>query len=462
MMTNRKQGITRREFLKTSVLGATCLGLGTMCTPVEAQAPPPNFIIILADDLGYQDLSCYGAPLINTPRLDNMASEGMKFTDFHTSAPVCTPTRASLMTGCYPLRVGLPAVLNYKSKIGINSNEVTLAELLKSRGYATACIGKWHLGWQKQFLPTRHGFDYYYGLPYSNDMNYENFPVPLFRNERIIEQPVNQETLTERYTAEAIRFITENRHKPFLLYLPHTFPHVPLHVSERFKGRSKGGLYGDVVETIDWSTGEILDTLKKLGLDGNTLVVFTSDNGPWLQKKEQGGSALPLRNGKGSTWEGGFRVPCIMRWPGRIPAGAVCDQFASVMDFLPTFARLAGTSAPTDRIIDGKNIWPLMSGQKGAVSPYEVFFMYRGERLEAVRMGKWKLALPREEVGTREPVPLSLYNLEEDIGETTDVSKHYPSIVKRLLAEAEKCREDLGDALTGAPGKNRRPPGTVV
>lgn len=454
--------ISRRDFIKGTIAVTACASMSNLPALGDAERRPPNFIVILADDLGYNDLSCYGAPLIHTPRLDQMAAEGMKFTDFHTSAAVCTPTRASLMTGCYPLRVGLPAVLNYKSKIGINSEELTIAELLKSRGYATMCIGKWHLGWQKPFLPTRHGFDSYYGLPYSNDMGVEGFPVPLIRDEKIIEQPVNQETLTERYTEEAIKFITENKNRPFFLYLPHTFPHVPLHASERFRGKSKGGLYGDVVETIDWSTGEILDTLKKLNLDNITLVIFTSDNGPWLQKREQGGSAFPLRNGKGSTWEGGFRVPCIMRWPGHIPAGKICDQLATVMDFLPTFAHLAGTAVPRNRMIDGKNIWPLMSGQPGAISPYDVFFMYRVERLEAVRMGKWKLALPREEVGTKEQIPLSLYNLEDDIGETTDVSSRYPRIVKRLLAEAERCREDLGDVLTGAPGKNRRPPGRVA
>ncbi|MDH7481666.1 MAG: sulfatase-like hydrolase/transferase [Armatimonadota bacterium] len=461
-MSKADRQVSRRDFLRTSLAGAALLGLNGFSTDARADAERlPNFIVILADDLGYNDLSCYGSELIRTPRLDRMAAEGMRFTDFHTSAPVCTPTRASLMTGCYPLRVGLPAVINYHSKIGISSDETTIAELLKSRGYATACIGKWHLGWQKQFLPTRHSFDYYFGLPYSNDMSYNGFPVPLIRNEKIIEQPAVQETLTERYTAEAVRFIKENKDRPFFLYLAHTFPHVPLHVSEKFAGKSKRGLYGDVVECIDWSTGEILDTLAKLGLDKNTLVVFTSDNGPWLAKKDHGGSAFPLRNGKGSTWEGGMRVPCIMRWPGRIPAGTTCNELATVMDFLPTFARLAGTHVPSDRVIDGKDIWPLMRGDKDAISPYEVFYMYRVERLEAIRCGKWKLVLSRQEVGTKENIPLSLYNLEEDISETTDVSAMYPTIVKRLQAYAERAREDLGDSLTGAIGKNRRPPGRV-
>lgn len=455
-----ERAISRRDFLKGVAAGATCLGLGTLAADARADKLP-NFVIILCDDLGYQDVGCFGSPLIRTPRLDKMAAEGMRFTDFHTAAPVCTPTRAALMTGCYPLRVGLPSVINYSHKIGLNPDEITIAEILKSRGYATACIGKWHLGWQKEFLPVRHGFDYYYGLPFSNDMKYNNEAVPLIRGDEIIEQPAVLETLTERYTDEAISFIRKNRNRPFFLYLPHTSPHAPLAASERFKGKSRRGLYGDVVETIDWSTGRILDVLSELGLDDNTLVIFTSDNGPWLAKADQGGCALPLRNGKGSTWEGGFRVPCIMRWPGRIPAGTTCTEFATVMDFLPTFARLSGASIPTDRIIDGKDIRPLMLGNPSARTPYEVFYYYRADRLEAVRSGKWKLTLPRQEVGTKQEIPLSLYNLDKDIGESTDVSAKYPSIVKRLLAYADQAREDLGDKLTGAIGKGCRPPGRL-
>ena len=459
-VAHERRPVGRREFLKGSLAGVACLGLGALPLDLHASERPPNFIVILCDDLGYQDVGCFGAPLISTPNVDRMASEGIRFTDFYAAAPVCTPTRAALMTGCYPLRVGLPKVLHPNSKIGISSEEVTVAELLKTRGYATACIGKWHLGHHRPFLPTRHGFDYYFGLPYSNDMNKPD-PVPLMRNDEIIEQPAVQQTLTERYTAEAVKFIKRHKDRPFFLYLPHTFPHTPLHVSEPFKGKSKRGLYGDVVECIDWSTGRILDALAELGLDRNTLVIFTSDNGPWLIRKEHGGSALPLRSGKGTTWEGGMRVPCIMRWPGRIAADTACSEMATVMDILPTLAKLAGAKVPTDRIIDGKNISPLMDGEKGAASPHEAFFYYRLEQLRAVRSGKWKLVLEHKEPRTKRLIPLSLYDLKADIGETKDVSAQYPSIVARLQAMAERCREDLGDGLTGRDGKNRRPPGTV-
>ncbi|MCX6377798.1 MAG: sulfatase, partial [Armatimonadetes bacterium] len=422
-MTKNSRTISRRDFLRGAAAGAACLGLGGLTLDAFGKSEkPPNFIVIFCDDLGYQDVGCFGSPLISTPNVDRMASEGMKFTDFYSAAPVCTPSRAALMTGCYPLRVSLPTVISYKHNIGINPNEITIAELLKARGYATACIGKWHLGWQKQFLPTRHGFDYYYGLPYSNDMTYGDGKVPLIRGEEIIEQPAVLETLTERYTDEAISFITKNRNRPFFLYLPHTFPHTPLAASERFKGKSKRGLYGDVVECLDWSTGRILDTLKDLGLDENTLVVFTSDNGPWLIRGQDGGSALPLRSGKGSTWEGGMREPCIMRWPGRIPAGTSCSEISSVMDLCPTLARLAGAQMPSDRIIDGKDILPLMTGASGAKSPHEAFFYYRQEQLQAVRSGKWKLVLAHRDMNDKVDVPQALYDLKADIGETTDVS----------------------------------------
>ena len=456
-------GLSRRAFLKGSLAGAAYLGLAGL--PLDAFAKserPPNFIFILADDLGYQDVGCFGSPLIKTPNLDRMASEGMRFTDFYSAAPVCTPSRAALMTGCYPMRVGLPAVLSATTglEMGISSDEILLPQLLKTRGYATACIGKWHLGYDKRFLPTRHGFDYFYGLPHSNDMNKPE-PVPLMRGEHVIERPAIIETLTERYTDEAIKFITKHKDEPFFLYLPHTFPHTPLAASERFKGKSERGLYGDVVETIDWSAGRILDTLKELGLDENTLVIFTSDNGPWLIKGKDGGSALPLRGGKAQTWDGGMREPCIMRWPGHIPSGSTCSEMATMMDVYPTLAHLSGAKVPTDRIIDGKDIRPLMTGEKDAKSPHDVFFYYRVDRLEAVRSGKWKLILPHKDVSTKEDVPPALYDLKTDIGETTDLSVKYPSIVKRLQAMAATCREDLGDLVTGAKGKNTRPCGKV-
>lgn len=453
---------SRREFLKGALAGAACLGLGGLPLSAFGESRKlPNFVIIYCDDLGYGDIGCFGSPQIKTPNIDRMASEGMLFTDFYSAAPVCTPSRAALMTGCYPQRVNLPQVINYRSKVGISDKEITLAQVLKTRGYATACIGKWHLGWQKPFLPTRHGFDYYYGIPYSNDMDYIEFHTPLMRNEKIIEQPVVQETLTERYTGEVIKFITEHKDEPFFVYLPHTFPHVPLHASERFRNKSAYGLYGDVVQCIDWSTGQILDTLKKLGLDDNTIVMFSSDNGPWMAKDRNAGSAGPLRGGKFQTWDGGMREPTIMRWPGHIPAGGRCSEVATTMDVFPTFAKLAGARVPTDRIIDGKDIRPLMMGKPDAISPHEEFFFYSVNRLEAVRSGKWKLVLPHKDQTTNEDVPLSLFDLSTDVGETTDLSAKYPSIVKRLQAAADKCREDLGDKITGVTGKNVRPCGRV-
>lgn len=446
--------ISRRQFLQGALVGtAAVLGLLDSAHALPRAERPPNLVIILVDDLGYQDVGCFGSPLISTPRVDGMAKEGIRFTSYYAQT-VCTPSRASLLTGCYPVRVGLPNVLNPSDKIGISSSEITLAQVLKSRGYATTCIGKWHLGHLPQFLPTRHGFDSFFGLPYSNDMG-KQIPVPLMRGEKIIEQPANQDTLTQRYTQEAVKFIETNKDRPFFLYLPHTMVHVPLHVSEKFRGKSKRGLYGDAAEEVDWSTGEVLDTLKRLGLDDNTLVIYTSDNGPWLAQGVNGGCALPLRDGKGTTYDGGVRVPCIMRWPGKIPAGAISDEMVTEMDVLPTFARLAGTSAPEDRIIDGKDIWPLMSGAQGAVSPHETLFFYRANRLQSMRSGKWKLILPLD------GKPLALYDLHADIGESRDLSAEYPRVVQRLSDLAQRCREDIGDTITMTRGINIRPPGSA-
>lgn len=453
-------GMTRREFLGAAAVGSAAL-LGLPAFGAESGTKrPPNFVIIYIDDLGYQDVGCFGAPLIKTPNVDRMAAEGMKFTSFYAQ-PVCSPSRAALLTGCYPMRVGIPNVLFPKSKTGISDYEKTIGDVLKEKGYATACIGKWHLGHQPQFLPTRHGFDYYFGIPYSNDMgrtkNNNSPELPLMRNETVIEAPAKQDTLTQRYTQEAIAFIERSKDKPFFLYLPHTMVHVPLAVSDGFKGKSQQGLYGDAVEEVDWSAGQILDALKRLGLDDNTMVVFTSDNGPWLNKKEDGGSALPLREGKGTTYEGGVRVPMVVRWPGHVPAGTVCESTAMNMDLLPTIAKLAGTSAPTDRIIDGGDIWPLMAGKMGARSAHDAIFYYSGPRLQAVRWRRWKLILPI----VAEKKPSALYDLGSDISETTDVAARYPKIVVKLQEIAEKCREDLGDSITGRTGKNCRPPGTV-
>ncbi|MCX5677104.1 MAG: sulfatase [Planctomycetota bacterium] len=440
--------LNRREFLKWTGAGLA-LAAGARPAPGEAAAGRrPNLIFILADDLGYADLGCYGSKTIATPCIDRMAAEGTRLDAFYTGEPVCSPTRSALMTGCYPKRVGLHKhVLFPTSKTGLAPGEITVAKVLKGQGYATMCIGKWHLGHLPEFLPTRHGFDAYYGIPYSNDMA---TPAPdgrrgplLMRDEKVIEHPTDQATLTERYTAEAVAFIKANKGRPFFLYLPHTFPHTPLFVSERFKGKSKGGLYGDVVECIDWSCGEILAAIKECGIDENTLVIFTSDNGPAQHP------APPLRGGKGSTWEGGMRVPFIARWPGRVPAGAATPEQASVMDILPTFAGLAGAAVPADRVIDGRDIWPLLSGRPGARTPHEAFFYYSSYGdLSAVRSGNWKLHVktPASRASAKEaeppPVP-GLYDLATDIGERNNVAADHPDVVRRLTALCDAFDKDL-------------------
>jgi arylsulfatase A len=429
---------------------------------------PPNFIIIVADDLGYGDLSCYGSETISTPRLDRMAAAGVRFTDFLMTASICSPSRASLLTGRYAQRAGMPFVLFPMERKGLPPEEITLAELLKPRGYATACIGKWHLGFLPPFHPTQQGFDYFFGLPYSNDSGRQPadkpfepvlapVELPLVRGHEIIEAPVNQETLTERYTEEAVQFIRQNRERPFFLYLPHTFPHRPLFASEKFRGKSRGGLYGDTVETLDWSTGRILDTLEELGIGGRTLVFFTSDNGSAPAGKLAGqgaGSAGPLRGSKFNAYEGGFRVPAIAWWPGKIPAGRVCSELATGMDLFPTLASLAGAKLPRDRVIDGKDIWPLLTRQN-ARSPHGFFAYYLDNQLQAVRSGKWKLFLPQHEYPTLTTIMYtnrpqvmqrhfalrdkpSLYDLDADLGETRDLAAEHPHVVKRLAKEAHE------------------------
>ena len=446
-----------------------------------AEPSRPNFIIIFTDDQGYQDVGCFGSPNIKTPNLDRMAREGMRFTDFYVGQPVCTASRAALLTGCYPNRIGLLGALGPKSKVGISDKELTIAQALKTRGYATAIFGKWHLGDSPQFLPTRHGFDEYFGLPYSNDMwpnhpaNPRNYPpLPLIQGEQVVGLMPDQTQLSTWYTQHALSFIERNKDRPFFLYVAHNMPHVPLHVSDKFKGKSKRGLYGDVIMEIDWSVGQILAALKSNGLDENTLVVFTSDNGPWLLYGNHAGSALPLREGKTTTFDGGLREPCIMRWPGQIPAGTVCRELAATMDLLPTFARLAGAEVPRDRIIDGRDIWPLMSGQPGATTPHEAYFYYWGKHLQAVRSGKWKLHLAHNYDHPNPPghdgkpgkyakreISLALFDLETDVGETNDLADQHPEVVTRLQALAEKCREDLGDSATGHQGKGVRAPGKM-
>ncbi len=381
--------------------------------PALAQTDrPPNFVIIFTDDQGYGDVGVYGATSFRTPNLDRMAAEGVRFTDFYVAAPVCTPSRAALLTGSHPVRVGLGhRVLFPYSDTGLHSDEITIAEILKERGYATGIIGKWHLGHHRKFLPTSQGFDHYFGIPYSNDMGNHNYrrekmispPLPILRNEARVEQHPDQAQLTRRYTREAVRFIRDHKDEPFFLYLPHSMPHRPLAASARFQGRSALGLYGDVIEEIDWSVGEVLEALREAGIDEHTLVIFTTDNGatiqPWPRRGYRSGSNGPLRGGKNTTWEGGMRVPCIMRWPGKIPAGRVQTELATAMDFLPTAANLAGAAMPTDRVLDGKDIWPLMSMQAGAETPHEAFSFYRDERLQAVRSGPLEAARVPATVG---------------------------------------------------------------
>ncbi len=463
----KKVGYTRRDFLKTVGLGAASLAvpgceIGAQRMSRRESKDKPNFIIIFTDDQGYQDVGCFGSPNINTPNLDRMAAEGMKFTDFYVAASVCSPSRAALLTGCYPPRVSITKVLFPRDSIGLNPDEVTIADVLKTRGYATACVGKWHLGHLSQFLPTSNGFDSYFGIPYSNDMDgvkgknrnldrtwqqkdYSPWNVPLMRNEDIVERPADQTTLIERYTQEAVKFIQKNKKRPFFLYLPHTMPHVPLFVSDEFFVEDVHKAYKATIEQIDSSVGHVLAALKKTGVDRNTLVVFTSDNGPWLGKKHHGGSALPLRDGKFSTYEGGMREPCIARWPGKIPAGKVCSEVCATIDLLPTFARLAGAKLPADRVIDGKDIWPLMSGTPGAKSPHKAFFYYRGNNLEAVRSGKWKL---------RRGKKTELYDLEADISEANNVAAEHPGIVKRLTYIMKEFDRELK--------VNARPPGKAA
>ena len=443
---------TRRSFLR--VLGA---GIASMAMPGcmranQGAGSKPNFVIIFADDQGYQDVGCFGSPSIRTPNLDRMAAEGMRFTDFYSAASVCSPSRAALLTGCYPPRVGITKVLFPRDNIGLNPEERTIADILKGRGYATACIGKWHLGHLPEFLPTSNGFDSYLGIPYSNDMDgvkgkdrnldrawrrkdYSPWNVPLMRDEEIIERPANQTKLIERYTDEAVEFIRSSRDKPFFLYLPHTMPHIPLFVSDEFYVEDVQKAYRATIEQIDWSVGRVLGALKDAGVDKNTLVVFTSDNGPWLGKKHHGGCALPLRDGKFSTYEGGMREPCIMRWPGKIPAGKVCSEVSGTIDLLPTFARLAGAEIPAGRVIDGRDIWPLMEGRPGVISPHEAYFYYRGNNLEAVRSGKWKLRRVKKKT--------ELYDLRADISEKNNLAENHPDIVKRLTSTMQKFDAEL-------------------
>ena len=445
----------------------------------------PNIVIIFIDDMGYADIEPFGAKGYQTPNLNRMAKEGTRFTSFYVAQGVCSASRTALLTGCYPNRIGIHGALGPNARHGISDNEVIIAQMLKPKGYATAIYGKWHLGHHPQFLPTRHGFDEYFGLPYSNDMwpNHPEAkpgtypPLPLIENDKVVQLMPDQAQLTRQYTEHAVSFIERNKDKPFFLYVPHTMVHVPLFVGAKFKGSAKTGLYGDVVQEVDWSVGEILGTLKKHKLDNNTLVIFTSDNGPWLSYGEHAGSSGPLREGKGTAWEGGVRVPFIARWPGKIPAGRTTREPAMTIDLLPTIAKLVGAELPRHKI-DGLDIWPLLAGEANAKNPHEAyFFYYNTNELQAVRSGKWKLILPHtyrtlgQQPKAKDSIPvkytnvkagLELYDLESDVGEKHNVAAQHPDVVKRLEALAEQAREDMGDSLTQRVGKGVREPGRLV
>lgn len=435
--------------------------------PVLAAPTKPNVVIIFMDDMGYGDIGPFGATRQKTPALDRMAAEGMKLTSFY-AAPVCSVSRAQLLTGCYGPRIDVPGVYGPGSAKGLNPSEHTIAERLRDLGYATMCIGKWHVGDQSEFLPTKHGFDGYFGIPYSNDMQRRSTVTgrtvtPLLRDDKVAELLTDeqQERIVERYTDEALRFITANKDKPFFLYLPHTAIHTPIYPGAKFRGKSSNGRVGDWIEEVDWSTGRVLDTLREIA--PNTLVIFTSDNGPWLIKKADGGSAGPLRGGKGSTWEGGVRVPTLAWWPGKIAPGTIMDAVSGTIDLLPTAVAVAGGTLPKKPVIDGRDLSPVLLG-KTKDSPRGVHYYFSGYQLQAVREGPWKLALlPQNETMGR-PVATDaqtneprLYNLDSEIGEKTNLANKHPDVVTRLTALASKMSAEIG-------GKNpaaRRPAGKV-
>ena len=479
------------------LLASLCLLAGFITVqPFSAPTTPPNVVLIFMDDMGYGDLGSYGATGYQTPNLDKLASEGIRFTNFLSAQAVCSASRAALLTGCYPNRVGISGALGPRSAVGLNPDETTLAEVLKTKGYATAIFGKWHLGDNEAFLPTKQGFDRYVGLPYSNDMwpvDYSGKPItadtnwrkksypPLFLMEgtkplRPIATLEDQSTLTGEYTKRAVQFIRNQGKKPFFLYLPHSMTHVPIAASAPFRGKSQQGLYGDVMMEVDWSVGEILKTLKETGIDKNTLVIFTSDNGPWINFGNHAGSTGGLREAKGVSFEGGQRVPCLVRWPGVVPTGRVCTKLSSTIDLLPTIAAACLAKLPEKRI-DGVSLMPLFTGDFSQTPRQEFYYYYRKNNLEAVRRDDWKLVLAHPgrsyegqlpgkdgypgKAPEDHPYPLALYDLRRDPGERYDVQAMYPEVMTELQTLAEKARVDLGDDLTNRTGANVRPVGRV-
>lgn len=483
------------------LLVAGVLLCATMACGRAEDGRPPNVVVILADDLGYADVGCFGATAIRTPHVDRLAREGTRFTSFYVGQAVCTASRAALLTGCYPNRIGMSGALNHTSTTGIHPDETLLSEVLAARGYATAAYGKWHLGLQRPFWPTRRGFGEFLGIPYSNDNGPLHPtvrgmpPLPLYDGDRVVETDPDQSRFTRRFTERAVEFISENRARPFLLYVPHVMPHVPIFASADWRGTSGRGLYGDVVQELDWSVGRILEAIRAAGIDENTLVLFTSDNGPFLSYGDHAGSAVPLREGKLTTFEGGMRVPCVVRWPGRVPAGRTCDEIVSTLDVLPTVTALAGAPLPSRRI-DGVDMRPLLFGEAGARGR-ETFWFYSGDELHAVRSGDWKLHLPHEyltvggepgrggspaNAGRMRPKsiaesgirgiasrhgytvasqPRALYDLRVDPGETRDVSAERADVVASLEMVVAAARAELGDSLTATRGAGVRRAGSV-
>jgi arylsulfatase len=475
-----------------------CLFATTSSAAQRPDKVPPNIVIIFCDDLGYADIGAFGATGYQTPNLDRLAKDGCVFRNFHVAQAVCSASRAALHTGCYPNRIGIHGALNPHAKTGIHKNEMTLGEIAKQRGYATALFGKWHLGHRPEFLPPNHGYDEYFGLPYSNDMwpyhpehagagvakRKDGYPeLPMIDGTNIVIskiEPRHQEQLTTWYTEHSVDFIRRNRERPFLLVLTHSMPHVPLYVSDKFRGKTARGLFGDVIAEIDWSVGEVSRALRDAGVEDRTWVIFTSDNGPWLNHGEHAGSARPLREGKGTSWEGGTRVPCVMRWPGKIPAGTESKQMLMTIDLLPTIANLIGARTP-DHAIDGLDVWPIIAGEKTARNPHAAYWTYyASNELQSVTTGdgKWKLVLPHTyrtlsgRPGGKAGKPVAydnvkianpeLYDLENDISEKTDVAAHHPEVVRELLKEAENARQELGDTLRDRVGKGAREPGKAV
>jgi len=480
-----------------------CLSLIVALLPALLHAAPPNVVLILADDLGYGDVGCFNARTCKTPNLDKLASEGTRFTDFYVAQAVCTASRAALMTGCYPNRVGLAGALNHTSKNGINADEFLLPEVFKQAGYATAAYGKWHLGTAIEFNPLRHGFDEFFGIPYSNDnskyhptMATEMPPLPLYEGEKIIEHDADQAFFTQRITDHAVSFIERNKAKPFFLYVPHVMPHVPIFASPEFKGKSGAGLYADVVAELDLSIGKVLKSLNDNGVANNTLVIFFSDNGPFLSYGNHAGSSGPLREGKLTSFDGGMRVPCIMRWPGKIAADSRQREPIMATDLLPTLAKLLGVPL-SKHPIDGVDVMDVLTMQRGAASPHQALAFYAGDELQAIRSGPWKLHFAHQYLTVDGPPgkdgkpanhanmkpagmdksgiegiasrhgyrvakePLALYDLRLDEGEKRNVAAKHPDVVERLTKLAGPLREALGDALTGVKGNAMRAVGKL-